>query len=578
MIRIRFHSAGASGLIGKLVGTLFFLVFLAMGLVFTGLAGRAFLKVAGSYRWNRVDCEILSSSVREESQHSRDTPYSAMVQFAYVADGERRISETDSSDEKRFADFAEARRFADKYPTGAHRQCFVNPANPAEALLERRSLWFGLVVFFPMIFVAIGAIGMFALWRRNPADSEAMARPISSNADPNRGGFFPVVFFGVFAVMGLVFAYFLLVQPLMKILAARSWVPTDCAVISSGVGRHSGSKGGSTYSIDVLYQYRFKGKEYQSSRYKFMTTSSSGYDGKAAIVSQLAPGTRTTCYVNPSDPQEAVLERGFTADLLFGLIPLAFIVVGVGGFIFWRNKSSRLNARVPRIISTPLSAGRVAEAAANFPTPSIKPIELKPAMRPITQLFVMIFVMLFWNGIVSVFVYHCVDGWRRGHGEWFLTLFMIPFVLIGLGIIGAVIYFFLGLFNPAPTIIVSSDAVPVGGSIDLQWRFSGRTAALRRVRILLEGVEQARYRRGTSTSTDTSKFHFTEIVNHTLHSDMISGNARVNIPATVVHTFDAPNNKIIWRLRVQGDIPMWPDVNQEFPITVLPMPIPTPHA
>ena len=396
-------------------------------------------------------------------------------------------------------------------------------------------------------------------------------RPIT-----NRGRFaswVPPLFFGVFAVMGLAFSYFLLVRPLTKILLARDWAPTDCTILSSGVGRHSGSKGGSTYSVDVLYRYQFNGREYQSSRYKFATASTSGYDGKAEIVRRLAPGTTTTCYVNPTAPDEAVLDRGFTADLLFGLIPLVFICVGFGGFYFWRKKSAQPINPMGRAISSSISQGGAVPFMATPPLPSIKPVVLKPETRPIVKLIGTIFVALFWNGIVSVFVYHCVDGWRRGHGEWFLTLFMIPFVLIGLGMIGAAVYFFLGLFNPTPVVTVSSDALVIGGEFDLHWRFSGRTGALRRVRILLEGIEQARYRRGTSTSTDTSVFHRSELANHTLHNDMIAGNVKFNIPADVIHSFDAPNNKILWRLRVEGDIPMWPDVKQEFPITVWPMPI-----
>ena len=35
-------------------------------------------------------------------------------------------------------------------------------------------------------------------------------------------------------------------------------------------------------------------------------------------------------------------------------------------------------------------------------------------------------------------------------------------------------------------------------------------------------------------------------------------------------TFDAPNNDIEWCLKLRGDIPFWPDVAEEFPITVYP--------
>jgi hypothetical protein len=46
-------------------------------------------------------------------------------------------------------------------------------------------------------------------------------------------------------------------------------------------------------------------------------------------------------------------------------------------------------------------------------------------------------VAVIWNGIVSIFVYQAIDGWQSGRGSWFMTLFMVLFVLIGLGAIGA---------------------------------------------------------------------------------------------------------------------------------------------
>ena len=37
-----------------------------------------------------------------------------------------------------------------------------------------------------------------------------------------------------------------------------------------------------------------------------------------------------------------------------------------------------------------------------------------------------------------------------------------------------------------------------------------------------------------------------------------------------MHTFVAPNNKVLWRLRVEGQIPRFPDVKDEYPVTILP--------
>jgi hypothetical protein len=37
-----------------------------------------------------------------------------------------------------------------------------------------------------------------------------------------------------------------------------------------------------------------------------------------------------------------------------------------------------------------------------------------------------------------------------------------------------------------------------------------------------------------------------------------------------MHSFEASNNKIVWAVKLHGEIAKWPDVDFEFPITVLP--------
>lgn len=51
----------------------------------------------------------------------------------------------------------------------------------------------------------------------------------------------------------------------------------------------------------------------------------------------------------------------------------------------------------------------------------------------------------------------------------------------------------------------------------------------------------------------------------------LTGSAQVTIPTDVMHTFEASHNKITWHLVVGGDIPRWPDVNDEYPLRLLPM-------
>ena len=129
--------------------------------------------------------------------------------------------------------------------------------------------------------------------------------------------------------MGLGVLYPIVLAPLRGIIAARNWKPTECTIISSHVRSHRGNKG-TSYAVDILYSYQVAGREFRSNR-KFLGGSSSGRRGKANTVQRYRPGTKAMCFVNPQDPFEAVLDRGFTPAMWFGLIPAVFCVVGLAG-------------------------------------------------------------------------------------------------------------------------------------------------------------------------------------------------------------------------------------------------------
>jgi hypothetical protein len=423
---------------------------------------------------------------------------------------------------------------------------------------EPKTLVFFLLL--PLVFVVVGAAGLYSAIRGpkpKPAPESGLSEALSSKAtDPRKGAWFMVLFFAVFLAVGLAVSYALLFRPALKLVKARHWAPTACTILSSDVGRHSGSKGGSTYSIDITYEYEAPGGIYRSGDYDFMGASSSGYDGKADVVKRYPPGIRATCYVNPEDPREAVLNRDFQAEYLIGLFPLLFVFVGLVGMP-WAYRKAR-QASHP----SDLRAGTIVAARG--------PVELKVPAGPVAKLFGAILVAAFWNGIVSVFVWQMVEGWRHGHPDACLTLFMIPFVAVGLGLIGLIGYQFLALFNPRLHVTLSEQAVPLGSSADLEWRFSGSASRIERLTMTLEGREEATYRRGTSTSTDKHVFCSVELVALPAGSAVASGRTRVEVPAGTAPTFEASNNKILWSVKVHADIPRWPDVIEEFPLRVLP--------
>lgn len=446
--------------------------------------------------------------------------------------------------------------------------------------------WVAWIALFPLFFAVAGVLGIRSLWRgrrtgtgSGPDPSRSLSRLADAAAKEHRtgarvGGCVFLIFFLAGAAMFIV----LFVRPVMRIADARGWIETPCVILSSAVvshESHSSRGSGTTYSIDVTYEYARDGRTYTSNRYGFSTGSSSGHDWRQAIVDRLPPGSKSICFVNPRDPADAVLERGFTPDLWFGLFPLAFLLVGAGGLFFVLRSRGKSRAGA----STAAVGDRSRPARVETRDDDEEddgdargPVTLKPDASPMGKLIAVLVFALFWNGIVSIFVVQAVGGWMRGEREWFLTIFLIPFVLIGLVALGIAVYQFLALFNPRPTLVVSARSVPLGGSIDVQWKLSGDARKLKRFRIVLEGRETARYRRGTSTYTDKSVFATITVVEVRTAWDIRTGRAAVTVPADTMHSFASDNNTIVWHLRAQGEVPLWPDINDEYVFEVRPLP------
>lgn len=142
------------------------------------------------------------------------------------------------------------------------------------------------------------------------------------------------------------------------------------------------------------------------------------------------PGEQAVCYVNPNDPTEAVLERGFTNELYLGLIPLIFVLVGGSGLFFTLRGSRPPAEQLPTSSWVPTTTV-VSDKfeASSFASPSGS-LVLEAKVSPKGKLIGVIAFSLVWNGIVSVFVWQAVQSWQQGEPEWGLNIFLVPFVLL----------------------------------------------------------------------------------------------------------------------------------------------------
>src|SRR5262249_6560516 len=125
-------------------------------------------------------------------------------------------------------------------------------------------------------------------------------------------------------------------------------------------------------------------------------------------------------------------------------------------------------------------------------------------------------------------------------------------------------------FNPRPRITITPGTVQLGAQMRVDWELSGRTEVVKNLSLRLEGREEATYRRGTTTTTDTSIFADLPIASSSAQPEIRSGSGSVTVPGNLMHSFATQHNKIIWSVRIHGEIDRWPDLQEEFPVTVLP--------
>jgi len=384
--------------------------------------------------------------------------------------------------------------------------------------------------------------------------------------EPKQGdGCVGAMVYAVLFVAGMTVLYAFFLDPFQNAITAYGWTPTPCTIYSSKIEpvtdkERKNDKGGATivgYRPEIKYSYRVAGKVHRSDKVWFTRPGADTQADAKKLVDRYPVGSQQQCYVNPKDDDFAVLERGFQPQLLIALIPLAFAVIGVTGIV------SRVLRRVSR------------------PDPKFRPVHRYATGATLTHhgksgalaLFVILLFAIFWNSIISFLLKEVIKNWREGipgcYG-WFLTLFSIPFVLVGVLLLALPVYFFLKLFNPRPTMTLTPAEALAGGTAELTWRFSGRHDRIHRLRISLEGREEATYESSEDTATAREVFRTITLIDTIKPPEIRSGKVSVAVPANAVPTFSAPHNRIAWAIHVCGEIHRWPDVDEEFEFNVLP--------
>jgi hypothetical protein len=561
MATIRFRSKGNGGAStgGKLFLIIFGLVWTIFSSIFVVIGIKSYLSDAERSSWPTAPCEVDSFVVK--SKAGLDPAFQPTINYSYSWKGTKHTGTKVWPDKEGEDKYHELAELIDLQHEGKITECYINPENPSEAVIypTSNSSWSGVgFAIFGVCFVMVG-LGVLTMGVKSSGKKD---KPISSKKKGEGGNLIMIPFFGVFGLAGFAVLIFFVMPMWQKYFAAQAWEETVATVVWSQVRTHDGDDG-DTYSADIFYKYQHAGREYKSNNVGLMGGSSSGRGSKQDKVSAHPRGKQITCFVNPDNPHDALLEREMGWWAAFSLFPLPFIAIGVGGLIFGLKKKKKA-----------LSAGaklRKSNAQpATSPHRSSQRKKFSPRGKRVGWIFGALLIAAFWNGIISVFLFQVIPTWQKGEPDWFLTLFLTPFVAIGIGLILHLFYRILACFNAAPILTLAPAELALGQAAQLKWKTLSGEHKLSHFAIYLVGEEEAQYRRGTDTATDTSIFYEQALIDTKDPRKVRRGEAEILLPTDQMPSWKSANNAIKWSLRVRGKISFWPDIKDNYAVTVLP--------
>ena len=133
-----------------------------------------------------------------------------------------------------------------------------------------------------------------------------------------------LAFLGLMILVGMGFAF-----SLLETIQSRRWVETPCTIKLSQMDRKASGK----MYWNVVYTYTFDGQEYTSRRFEILEFDSEHWSPIADLVDQFPPGRTAICYVNPSDPETAILSKRVRRFVWLTSAPAAIILVGIAGML-----------------------------------------------------------------------------------------------------------------------------------------------------------------------------------------------------------------------------------------------------
>lgn len=146
----------------------------------------------------------------------------------------------------------------------------------------------------------------------------------------NAGKWFLCLIAVSFMAMGLLFGW-LMLRSYRKAAATEHWEQTEAVVLRCAIDQRQVKGSQPEYRLSILYGYEFRGESHTSDR---LTPRGAKWtkseESVARLAGEYAEQSAHTAWVNPDDPDEAILEHDTKAAGYTLWFPALFIVAGAG--------------------------------------------------------------------------------------------------------------------------------------------------------------------------------------------------------------------------------------------------------
>lgn len=377
----------------------------------------------------------------------------------------------------------------------------------------------------------------------------------------------------------------------------RDYVATACRIVGQGLVRRTVEDPPGSMTVTwrpcLLVAYEAAGARRESWSHSDPATATADRAAAVATLAGWPLGGEVPGWFDPADPDTIVLQRGFNWWMwgLTLLLPGALIAFGGSGLVRALRRWGRSEEAIAAAAGVPaLAAARATTAPGHPGVPAGDDMTNSPGTvlrwrLPLEspESWTLVGLGLFataWNAVVAVLAIGAGLDFAGGRRHWFLLALLVPVVAVGAAAVTAFVRALILRTAVGTTQLEIADhPLRPGGRYDVLLA-QGGSGALHELSMALECEEQATFRQGTDSRTETLVVHREPL--RTWHDVQVAPGTRfealgtVAIPAAAMHSFVSEHNAVRWRIVVRGVPIRWPPFTRVFPVVVFPAAEPPP--